>query len=103
MLLFLLPLIFSPFGLAVSWLPTLYLALWPLIIQTLGRDTLVTHSLVLILFILTCDIVRQTMLRYVSIQVRTLFDLFIALETLAKTNEHFTGRLASISYPSLQV
>lgn len=66
MLLFLLSLLFNPFGLIANWLPALYLAVWPIIIQTLGREALITHAIVLILFILTCDISRQVMLKLVS-------------------------------------
>lgn len=72
MLLFLLPLIFSPFNIFASWLPTLYLAVWPILIKTAGRDTLVSHALVLILFILTCDITRQTMLKIIGFDLISL-------------------------------
>lgn len=78
MLLFLLPLLFNPFSMIVNWLPGLYLAAWPIIIQTLGRETLVTHALVLILFILTCDITRQMMLKTIGFDLLS-FPLGIAL------------------------
>lgn len=99
MLLFLLPLILNPFGLAVSWLPTLYLALWPLIIQTLGRDALVTHSLVLIMFILTCDIVRQTMFRYVSIDSYRHISKFLRWQTLTNIISPMKIGFDLISFP----
>jgi len=66
MLFFLLPLLFNPLSFTINWLPSLYLSIWPIIIQTLGRESLVNHALVLTLFILTCDITRQTMLKLVS-------------------------------------
>lgn len=61
------PFIFSPLSLFVKWLPALYLAAWPVIIQTLGREALITHALVVILFIITCDIARQTTMKLVSL------------------------------------
>lgn len=73
MLLLLLPLLFNPVGQLIKWLPAAYLAIWPIIIQTLGRETLITHALVLILFILTCDISRQLMFRLVSFKVGHIF------------------------------
>lgn len=83
-MLFLLPLLFNPFGLIVNWLPAIYLAAWPIIIQTMGRETLVTHALVLILFILTCDISRQTMLNLIGFDLISLplgIALVLALAT----------------------
>lgn len=66
MLLLLLPLLFNPVGLLVEWLPAAYLAVWPIIIQTMGRETLSTHTLVLIIFILTRDSSRHLMYNLVS-------------------------------------
>lgn len=72
MLIFLLPFLFSPFNILASWIPTLYLAVWPILIKTAGRDTLISHALVLILFILTCDITRQTMIRIIGFDLISL-------------------------------
>lgn len=73
MILFTLPLIFNPISfLLVRWLPALYLALWPIIIQTLGRDALLMHAVVLILFMLTCDITRTIMLRLIGFDLISL-------------------------------
>ena len=68
MILLVLPLLFSQLiGLFANWLPTLYLLLWPVLIQTdVTRDNLIIHALVLIIFILTCDVIRQTMHKLVS-------------------------------------
>ena len=63
---FLLTILFIPFGFAFSWVPTLYLTLWPVIMRTVGRETLVTHALILILFILFSDMSRQVILKLVS-------------------------------------
>lgn len=70
MLFLLLTLLINPFSFIVRWLPALYLAAWPIIIQTLGQDALLLHAVILILFILTCDITRQLMLHLIG------FDLF---------------------------
>lgn len=86
MLFFLLSILFNPFGVAVSWLPALYLAIWPIIIQTLGRETLITNAIVLILFILTCDTSRQFMLNLIGFDLISL-PLGIAL-LLALTTEN---------------
>lgn len=63
---------FNPFSLAIRWLPALYLAAWPIIIQTLGREALLTHAVLLILFILTCDITRETMLKLIGFDLISL-------------------------------
>lgn len=85
MLFFLLPILFNPFGIVVNWLPALYLAIWPIIVQTLGRETLLTHAIVLILFILTCDMSRQFMLKLIGFDLISL-PLGVAL-LLALTTE----------------
>lgn len=81
MLLFLLPLIFNPFSFIVRWLPALYLAAWPIIIQTLGQDALVLHAILLVVFILTCDITREFMLKLIGIDLISMpvGVLFLAL------------------------
>lgn len=72
MLLFLLSLIFNPLGLVLRWLPALYLAAWPIIIQTLGRDALILQAILLVLFILTCDITRELSLKLVGFDLISL-------------------------------
>lgn len=73
MIFLLLPLIFNPLSFfIVRWLPALYLAAWPIIIQTLGREALLLHAIVLILFILTCDITRQIMLKLIGFDLISL-------------------------------
>ena len=73
MLLLLLPVLFNPLSfLIVRWLPALYLAAWPIIIQTLGREALLLHAVVLIIFILTCDITRGAMIKLVGFDLISL-------------------------------
>jgi len=65
--------IFNPISyLIIRWLPALYLATWPIIVQTLGREALILHAIVLILFIMTCDITRQLMLRLIGFDLISL-------------------------------
>lgn len=66
MLFFLLPFLFNPFNLISRWLPVIYLASWPIIVQTLGQETLIAHTVLLIAFILTCDITKKLMLNLVK-------------------------------------
>jgi hypothetical protein len=81
MFFFLLTLIFNPFGIMIRWLPALYLAAWPIIIQTLGQDALLLHAVLLIIFILTCDITREFTLRLIGFDLISLPAgvLFLAL------------------------
>lgn len=89
MIFLLLPFIFNPFSFAIRWLPALYLAAWPIIIQTLGRDALITHAIVLILFILVCDITRETMLKLIGIDLISL-PTGVALLAVLLTEKGFT-------------
>lgn len=68
----LLPFMFNPIGLASKWLPTIYLATWPIIIHTLGRGPLLTHAIVTIIFILACDVTRELMLKIVGFDLISL-------------------------------
>lgn len=69
MILFLLPLLLNPFSILLNSVPTIYFALWPVILHTLGRDALLQHALVSILFILCCDITRQSALKFVGMDL----------------------------------
>lgn len=72
MLFLILPLLLNPFGVIIRWLPALYLAAWPIIIQTLGRDALILQAILLIMFILACDITREMMLRLIGFDLISL-------------------------------
>lgn len=72
MLFLLLPFLFNPFGIILRWLPALYLAAWPIIIQTLGRDALMLQAIMLILFIVTCDMTREITLKLIGMDFFSL-------------------------------
>lgn len=55
-----------PINLLTNGVSLAYLASWPLILQNLGQDALVTQSLVLISLMVICDVARQFALRRVS-------------------------------------
>lgn len=66
-MLFLLPFV-SPFILLNNWLPIIYLAAWPIIINLLGLDMLLTNAILSLLFITTCDFTRRMMVDLVSVK-----------------------------------
>lgn len=69
MLALLLPLLFNPLSLFVNWFSLLYLISWPVIVQTFGSETLLTHALISILYIVVTDLSRQFMLKTLGFDI----------------------------------